>query len=584
MEFYAARTARGAVFLARSGEECISAGDGYLRGRHGPYELFAARKGRGFVLEKTAGKRTEEIASYPEGSGLLGGLEEVLLKLYDGRGTDGLQFGFLDKYGAKALYAPGTRFFNSPKDYRAHDKKLSRVNNEFYRVLALSLAEAKQADGQKDTGLFSRVASSVGRKRCLSELRDIITRYMDYSHGPLERYTVGRFLQSYRAEPKKPRRKERSRQEELDREFLPKDRKSLMLRLNEKGADYQEQVYGLAKDIASPVVSLVSLPVLIVDGEPREIDRLYSQLSAGRFFRFGASRDTLSMARSVQYSHGVYIPEIISGFRMKHRKQADMWNLDMIGAPEANKATRGRGGLVAVVDTGVDYTHNELSQAFTKNLGYNFVNSSNDPMDGNGHGTHVAGTIAGTHTGVAGEATLYAVKVLADNGTGYLSDVLQGLDWCIVNKVHVANFSLGSPSPSDIAEELFGLAAKRGVVCVAAAGNEGYGPSYPASYESVVAVPAVDREKRHAYFSNIYYTNNVCAPGVDILSTVPGNSHAEYSGTSMAAPHVSGAAALMAALGQIDLFRDVVEKTAEELGDRDTFGAGLLRADRLVEE
>lgn len=228
---------------------------------------------------------------------------------------------------------------------------------------------------------------------------------------------------------------------------------------------------------------------------------------------------------------------------------------------------------IAVIDTGVDVDHEELKDSIIP--GYDFVNNDSDADDDCGHGTHVAGIAAAAHNGrgiagVAGGAKIMPVKVLNENGSGDTVKVINGILYAANNGADIINLSLGSESPSRAEEEAIRYALDRGVTVVAAAGND-YGPvSYPAAYDGVIAVGAVDwdgaaGEFMMADFSNAGPELDILAPGVDILSTIPkeldnlGNKtftgigdvnedgYFLSDGTSMAAPFVAGMAALLLA-------------------------------------
>lgn len=270
--------------------------------------------------------------------------------------------------------------------------------------------------------------------------------------------------------------------------------------------------------------------------------------------------------------------------------EVDMWNLRNIGAE--NLWSDGSDVNVAVIDTGADYHHIEIRERYNKSkLGYNFVEKTDDPRDGHGHGTHVSGTVAGQRVGVARGCNLYAVKVLNDEGSGTEADVIAGIEWCIKNDMKIVNMSLGSSAASKAEEKVCDEARKRGVLLVAAAGNNYAGPSYPAHFSSVMAVAAVDKNNVHAQFSNIHPENNISAPGVKIYSCIPSGSYGVYSGTSMASPHVAGSAVIRLGVedDKVDELADLIEKTAEVLGsgykeiDRPVYGAGLVKVDELEE-
>ncbi|WP_249352164.1 S8 family peptidase [Nocardiopsis akebiae] len=203
----------------------------------------------------------------------------------------------------------------------------------------------------------------------------------------------------------------------------------------------------------------------------------------------------------------------------------------------------GAGVSAYIIDSGIDASHPDFggraSSAFDAYGG--------DGGDGNGHGTHVAGTIGSATYGVAPAADLFGVKVLDDNGSGSYDDVIAGIDWVAANAGPnaVANMSLGGPASPTLDEAVNGLAAS-GVFVAVAAGNEGQdaGNTSPGGAEGVTTVGASDATDAAAYFSNHGPSVDIYAPGVDVESTVPGGVTDSYDGTSMASPHVAGAAAL----------------------------------------
>ena len=238
----------------------------------------------------------------------------------------------------------------------------------------------------------------------------------------------------------------------------------------------------------------------------------------------------------------------------------NLWGLDNIEAPEVWADSRnfsgvtGSGAIIAVVDTGVDLDHPEFEGRITQ--GFDFVDNDNIADDGEGHGTHVAGTIAGENdgkgiTGVAPDASIMPIRVLDDEGYGYTSDIIAGIRWAANNGADVINLSLGGGSFSQAMADAVAYASDMGSVVVMAAGNDaGRSPIYPAAHAEThgIAVGAVDQEKSLAGFSNRSgYTSldYVTAPGVDIFSSIPNGNYDYYSGTSMAAPHVAGIAALL---------------------------------------
>jgi subtilisin family serine protease len=222
--------------------------------------------------------------------------------------------------------------------------------------------------------------------------------------------------------------------------------------------------------------------------------------------------------------------------------------------------TRGKGVVVAIIDTGIDYTH----PAFGGRVigGYNFVKKTDDPFDDNGHGTHVAGIVGASSdvvSGVAPEVSIRAYKVLDAKGAGKDSDVIAGLDRAVADHCDVANLSLGSGAgnPDDAPSTAVDNAVAAGMVVCVAAGNAGdYDRiASPGMARNAITVGASDVNDVLASFSSrgpcpklASIKPDVVAPGVSILSTLPNNSYGRLSGTSMATPHVTGAVALLRAL------------------------------------
>lgn len=270
------------------------------------------------------------------------------------------------------------------------------------------------------------------------------------------------------------------------------------------------------------------------------------------------------------------------------------WGVKRIGSGLVHEA--GNTGLdvkVAVIDSGIDYRHLDLDANYAG--GYDFVNNDADPMDDNGHGTHVAGTIAGEDNGtgvvgVAPGAKLYALKVLNASGSGSYSNVIAALEWAVDHAVQITNNSYGSSGdPGSLTHSAFDNASAAGILNVAAAGNSGTcGGSgdnviFPARWESLMAVAATDSTDARACFSSTGPTVEIAAPGVSVNSTWPGGGYAVRSGTSMATPHVAGTAALVIGAGTtgVSALRQRLQETANDLGaaGRDSFyGYGLVDA------
>jgi len=251
--------------------------------------------------------------------------------------------------------------------------------------------------------------------------------------------------------------------------------------------------------------------------------------------------------------------------------------------------------LVAVVDTGVDWNHPDLAPNYVA-LGYDWVNNDTDPMDDHGHGTHCAGIIAAAFNnsiGIAGLAQVHimAEKGLDDWGWGTEDDLANAIIHAVDQGADIISCSWGSYLPSTLIHEAIKYAYERGVLVVAAAGNDNTERrAYPAAYGEVIAVVATDPSDAPAEFTNFGPWVELAAPGVDIYSIVWDDTYASESGTSMSASHVAGVAALACSRfpnTARDWLRFWLRYTADDLGDLgfDTrYGYGRVNARRAVEE
>lgn len=275
----------------------------------------------------------------------------------------------------------------------------------------------------------------------------------------------------------------------------------------------------------------------------------------------------------------------------------DSWGVVHVGAYAAHASgNRGTGVKIAVIDTGIDPTHEDLDGNYRG--GYDFVFDDEDPNDENDHGTHVAGIIAAEENGtgvvgVAPEAEIYAVRVLDGAGFGSLEWIILGIQWAVENDMDIANLSLEGPDFQSL-RDCCDSAYESGLLLVAAGGNTNGGlVKYPGGYDSVIAVAGTDANNNKAYFSPVGPELELAAPGVEILSTVRSGGYSTLDGTSQAAPHVAGAAALFFLTnppdenenGMIhDEVREMLRTTATDLGDEgfdNTFGFGLLNIGAL---
>jgi serine protease len=285
--------------------------------------------------------------------------------------------------------------------------------------------------------------------------------------------------------------------------------------------------------------------------------------------------------------------------------RSHQWGLDLIHADAAHPVSTGAGATVAVIDTGIDAAHPDLAGRIV--AGYDFVDNDSTPQDGNGHGTHVSGIVAadaGNGIGVdsvAPGASIMPVRVLDDNGSGSDADVAKGIDWATDHGANVINLSLGGSVPTaglglpDAMTPAIQHALDRGVVVVAAAGNDGLPFCENNSFGGrVLCVGAVDKRENRSFFSSFGQGLSLVAPGgsgapgtdEDVLSTWDDGGYQELAGTSQATPHVSGVAALLVSLGvrgQAAVQR--ILATATDLGPPGPdaqFGAGLVNAQAAV--
>lgn len=276
------------------------------------------------------------------------------------------------------------------------------------------------------------------------------------------------------------------------------------------------------------------------------------------------------------------------------------WNLRSINIESAWDETKGSGVTVAVIDTGITTVRDLKDTKFVK--GYDFVNDRVEAEDDSGHGTHVAGTIAQSTNngygvaGVAYEASLMPLKVLGDSGGGTVADIAEAIKFAANNGADVINMSLGGPGESHLLQEAIDYAHQKGVVLVAAAGNANQNSaSYPARYPHVIGVAALDSVGEKAPYSNFGAGVDISAPGGGSGSGIlqetidpetGGGVFAAFQGTSMAAPHVAGVAALVKAAGvkEPDEVLSVLKQSSRVIKD-DTlnyFGAGHLDAAKAV--
>ncbi len=264
------------------------------------------------------------------------------------------------------------------------------------------------------------------------------------------------------------------------------------------------------------------------------------------------------------------------------------WAVSAYGIPALWSQHQGAGVRVAVLDSGIEPGHPALAGAVIEHR--NFTTDCT-PFDTNGHGTHVAGILGGRGPmkGVAPACQIISAKVLNNNGAGPLQAVAQAIDWVVEAKAHVIVMSLGCPVHLDFLAQACKRACQAGIAVVAAAGNDGGGVNYPAAYDCVIAVGAVDRDGKVCQFSCRGKEIAVAAPGAEITSAWPGGKYATLSGTSMAAPFVAGVLALEA--GRCGTERlaeramEIIRATSTDTGSPgkdDLYGWGLINPISLI--
>lgn len=271
------------------------------------------------------------------------------------------------------------------------------------------------------------------------------------------------------------------------------------------------------------------------------------------------------------------------------------WNLPLIKADKAWDINLGKANIiVAVVDTGVDLNHHDFKNKLVQ--GYNVLTDTNKPLDDNGHGTHVAGIISASTNntiGIAGVSwnnKIMPIKAIGAEGTGSSFDIAKGIRWAADHGAHVINMSVGNYHPSGILQEAIRYAYNKGLVLVAASGNDNTSqPSYPAAYPEVISVAAVDQQAHRAEFSNYGNYVEVAAPGVDIPSTYIYDEYAALSGTSMACPHVAGLAGLILSVNpklSNEEVREIIRNTSTDVGPKgkdNEYGHGMINVAQALQ-
>ncbi|MBK7585752.1 MAG: peptidase S8 [Myxococcales bacterium] len=362
-----------------------------------------------------------------------------------------------------------------------------------------------------------------------------------------------------------------------------------------------ELVVDFADDVAPSVISEI-LSHLTVSFRPSVLEA-ETRVEVVRVFGEGMDAVRAALEKDARIDFVEPHARVRAMFVPNDPLLKEQWHLSRVGAERAWDFSTGRGVTVAVIDTGIACEKfGPFDKATDLNEtrcvgGFNFVDRTEHANDDHGHGTHVAGTIAQSTNnglgaaGMAFDARLMPVKVLSADGWGTTTDVADGIRWAADHGAQVINLSLGGPRNSLVLQKAIDHARKQGVTIVAAAGNSGGAVGYPGGSAGVIGVSALAQSDELAWFSSRGPGVDVAAPGVDVVQqTICNGGHdrcerfPSYNGTSMAAPHVAGAAALLVSLGLSDpaQVERALVKSARKLDDsakgRALFGAGALHA------
>ena len=285
-------------------------------------------------------------------------------------------------------------------------------------------------------------------------------------------------------------------------------------------------------------------------------------------------------------------PLLIRNYRMAPADESIDWGVKRIRAPEAWELSTGKDVRVGVIDTGIAADHPDLPGAVIG--GFNAIDGGSY-ADDNNHGTYVASVLAARRNGVgmvgvAPDALLYSIKVMNSDGRGFISDIIEGCQWAIGEKIPVVNMSLGAEYNSIALREAIDEAAFQGMSVIAASGNEGDGQVlYPAGHDVAVCVGASNMDDRRMSWSNYGQAlkeNGALAPGEWILASDRFGELSRVSGTSIAAPHVTGIFALLLESGQIEResLREFIFQSASRSEDPDeSSGHGIVDAKKALD-
>lgn len=232
-----------------------------------------------------------------------------------------------------------------------------------------------------------------------------------------------------------------------------------------------------------------------------------------------------------------------------NEKQAPGWEITKFNIQKLWQKSTGKGVKVAVIDTGCDVDHPDISSnIFDK---YNVIDNNRNVSDGNGHGTHVCGTIAACNNGVgmvgvAPDAKILAIKALNNRGSGNMTDIIEAIDYAVSKKVDIITMSLGASSCPTSMKKAIDMANNNNILVFCAAGNSGARVDVmcPARFSNTISIGAIDENLQRTSFTCSGNSLDFLAPGHDIRSILPNNGYGLMSGTSMSNPFAAGCAAL----------------------------------------
>jgi len=555
--------------IAKYAAKCLESGELYICGTNKKdFGIYKADK-NGYSEIKNSISKSIVCKTVPYES-LVNYVTRFIAEDYE---DDQPQFGFVCRTSTKTLYGKDTELYLIPQEYSTEDGEFSEKRNQkntlSYRKLKshletiISLEENKPAiHNWSNKKRLNRKENAI---KC--KTYEIINQYVTQQSGIKSVFV----------------KKKGFSDRELG-DLVNGDIEHLVISLRKPNALSDGDLYDKRHEHADNISRIYSgctrvfkyAHSLVLAVEKKEAEHVKNEIGSS------------DLVVEIRKPYKVRIPKpIISPINIKHTGKLDMWNLDMIGVYDAWYKTKGEGARIGIIDTGIDYGHKNLKSRFDpKNPGFDFIRNNKKPFDENGHGTHVAGTAAGIYTGVAPRSMLYALRVLDKYGCGSEIDVILALEWAIDHRLDVVNMSIGFEYKSRALGDACEAAVRNGVLICAAAGNDPYESCFPGDYHfpGIISFAAIDKSCERPYWSRISENNDLSAPGVNIASSIPGDSYAYMSGTSMATPHGAGSSALIISFNRQDpkSIEDIMKEDAEKIGKKEYYGFGLVRPDLVL--